>query len=299
MLSELAVTDLGVIRQLSLVLPEGMVAVTGETGAGKTLVVEAIDLLMGGRAEPSMVRHGADEAVVEGRFVVAGDEVVLRRVVPASGRSRAYIDGALATAGALSELGATLVDLHGQHDHQSLLAPAVQREALDRFGAVDLEPLTRARQQLADVDRRLAELGGDERARAREIDLLRFQVDELSAAGIDDPDEDQRLAVEEDALADALAHQEAALAALRGPRRRRGRGRRGGPGRGRPGRSGTVRRGGGTAAQHRSGPGGRGRLGPSPGRVHRRRPRPPGGGAAAPPAPPRVVARSTATAWPR
>ncbi len=185
MLSELAVTDLGVIRQLSLVLPDGMVAVTGETGAGKTLVVEAIDLLMGGRADPSMVRHGADEAVVEGRFVVAGDEVVLRRVVPASGRSRAYVDGALATAGALSELGATLVDLHGQHDHQSLLAPAVQRDALDRFGGIDLEPLNRARQQLADVDRRLAELGGDERARAREIDLLRFQVDELSAAALE------------------------------------------------------------------------------------------------------------------
>ena len=214
MLSELAVTDLGVIRQLSLVLPDAMVAVTGETGAGKTLVVEAIDLLMGGRAEPSMVRHGADEAVVEGRFVVAGDEVVVRRVVPASGRSRAYVDGALATAGALSELGATLVDLHGQHDHQSLLASAVQRDALDRFGGIDLEPLTRARQQLADVDRRLAELGGDERARAREIDLLRFQVDELSGAGLDDPDEDAGLAVEEDALADALAHQKAALAAL-------------------------------------------------------------------------------------
>ena len=214
MLSELAVTDLGVIRQLSLVLPEGMVAVTGETGAGKTLVVEAIDLLMGGRADPSMVRHGAEEAVVEGRFVVAGDEVVLRRVVPASGRSRAYVDGALATAAALSELGATLVDLHGQHDHQSLLSPAVQRDALDRFGGIDLEPLHRARQELADVDRRLAELGGDERARAREIDLLRFQVEELSAAGLGDPDEDEHLAAEEDALADALAHQEAALAAL-------------------------------------------------------------------------------------
>ncbi len=214
MLSELAVTDLGVIRQLSLVLPDAMVAVTGETGAGKTLVVEAIDLLMGGRADPSMVRHGADEAVVEGRFVVAGDEVVVRRVVPASGRSRAYVDGALATAAALVELGTTLVDLHGQHDHQSLLSPAVQRDALDRFGGVDLGTLTQARQQVADLERQLAELGGDERARAREVDLLRFQVDELAAAGLDDPDEDERLAAEEDTLADALAHQEAALAAL-------------------------------------------------------------------------------------
>ncbi len=214
MLSELAVTDLGVIRQLSLVLADGMVAVTGETGAGKTLVVEAIELLVGGRADPSMVRHGAEEAVVEGRFVVAGDEVVVRRVVPASGRSRAYIDGALATAGALAELGTTLVDLHGQHDHQSLLSPAVQRDALDRFGGVDLGPRAEARRQLAELDRQLAELGGDERARAREIDLLRFQVDELAAAGLADPDEDEHLAAEEELLADALAHQEAALVAL-------------------------------------------------------------------------------------
>jgi DNA repair protein RecN (Recombination protein N) len=212
-LSELAVTDLGVIRQLSLVLAEGMTAVTGETGAGKTLVVEAIELLVGGRADPAMVRHGADEAVVEGRFVVGTDEVVVRRVVPAEGRSRAYIDGTLATAGALAELGSTLVDLHGQHDHQSLLSPAVQRDALDRFGAIELEPLAQARRHLAELDGQLSELGGDDRARAREIDLLRFQVEELEAADLSDPDEDEGLARQEDALADALAHQEAALAA--------------------------------------------------------------------------------------
>ena len=101
MLHELAVTDLGVIGELTLVLEPGMTAVTGETGAGKTLVVEAIELLMGGRADPAMVRHGASEAVVEGRFVIDGEEVVLRRVVPREGRSRAYVDGHLATAGSL------------------------------------------------------------------------------------------------------------------------------------------------------------------------------------------------------
>jgi len=213
-LSELAVSDLGVIGQLSLVLDAGMTAVTGETGAGKTLVVEAIDLLMGGRADPAMVRHGAQEAVVEGRFVVGHSEVVIRRVIPASGRSRAYVDGSLATAAALADLGRSMVDLYGQHDHQSLLSPAVQRDALDRFGEVDLRPLIAARAELAGIDRQLAELGGDERARAREIDLLAFQVDELAAAGLSDPDEDEHLARQEDALADALAHQEAALAAL-------------------------------------------------------------------------------------
>jgi DNA repair protein RecN (Recombination protein N) len=215
MLIELRVADLGVIEELSLVLGPGMTAVTGETGAGKTLVVTAIELLVGGRGEASMVRPGAKEAVVEGRFVAADDEeVVLRRVIPAKGRSRAYVDGHLATLAELGDRGATLVDLHGQHDHQSLLSPSVQRRALDRFAGIDLEPLRAARKELAAVEGRLAALGGDERERAREIDLLRFQVDELDAARLDDPDEDAALAAEEDLLADAVAHRAAAVAAV-------------------------------------------------------------------------------------
>jgi DNA repair protein RecN (Recombination protein N) len=194
MLAELRVADLGVIEELSLVLGPGMTAVTGETGAGKTLVVTAIELLVGGRADATMVRPGAREAVVEGRFVGDDDtEVVLRRVIPAKGRSRAYVDGHLATLAELGERGAALVDLHGQHDHQSLLSPAVQRGALDRFGGIDLEPWRAARKEVAAVEERLAGLGGDERERAREIDLLRFQVDELDAAGLRDPDEDAAL----------------------------------------------------------------------------------------------------------
>ena len=105
MLIELAVSDLGVISDLSLVLGPGMTALTGETGAGKTLVVEAIELLVGGRADPVLVRPGAAEARVEGRFVVDGDEVVLARVVPRDGRSRAYVNGRLATVATLAEWG--------------------------------------------------------------------------------------------------------------------------------------------------------------------------------------------------
>ena len=218
MLIELAVRDLGVIEDLKLLLGPGMTALTGETGAGKTLVVEAIDLLVGGKADPSVVRPGAEEAWVEGRFVVPGtddeEEVVLARAVPANGRSRAYVDGRLATAATLAEWGERLVDLHGQHAHQSLLSPSVQRAALDRYAGVDLQPLHDARAAVRELDAKLAALGGDERARAREIDLLRFQVDELERAGLRDPDEDDTLRVEEDALADAVAHQEAAAAAM-------------------------------------------------------------------------------------
>ena len=122
MLVELRARDLGVIADLRILFGEGMTAITGETGAGKTLVVEALGLLLGGRADPAMVRGGREEAWVEGRFVDQdGAEVVLARVVPASGRPRAYVDGRMAPAAALAERGLALVDLHGQHAHQSLL----------------------------------------------------------------------------------------------------------------------------------------------------------------------------------
>ncbi len=213
MLVELAVRNLGVLDDLRLVLGPGLTALTGETGAGKTMVVEAIELLVGGRADPVVVRPGAGEASVEGRFVVDGDELILARVVPRSGRSRAYVDGRIATAASLAEAGGALVDLHGQHAHQSLLGAGVQRAALDRFGGVDLGPLAEARAVVAELDARLAALGGDAGARAREMDLLRFQVAELDAAQLSAPDEDDRLDTEESVLADAVAHQEAAATA--------------------------------------------------------------------------------------
>ena len=213
MLTELRVRDLGIIAEIDLVLGPGMTALTGETGAGKTMLVEAIGLLLGATPDASMVRQGASEARVEGRFVVGDDEIVLARVVPAEGRSRAYAGGRLATAATLADDGAALVEIHGQRAHQSLLAPAVQRAALDRFGAVDHGPLDEARRRVAEIDARLAALGGDARARAREIDLLRYQVAELEQADLRDPDEDDALDAEEDLLADARAHRDAAATA--------------------------------------------------------------------------------------
>jgi DNA repair protein RecN (Recombination protein N) len=214
MLHELHIESMGVIETLDLVLSPGLTAFTGETGAGKTMLVEAINLLVGGRADPSIVRPGAAEARVEGRFVVGDDEYIVSRVIPTDGRSRAYVNGRLATATTLAELGALTVDLHGQHAHQSLLSTAAQRGALDRFCATDLEPLRAARARLTEIDASLAALGGDHRSRAREVDLLRFQVGELAAAEITGADEDERLAAEEDVLADASAHREAGEAAL-------------------------------------------------------------------------------------
>ncbi len=218
MLTELHIENLGVIERTSLVLGPGVTALTGETGAGKTMLVDAIELLVGGRADPGAVRHGAAEARIDGRLLIrtdhGDDEVVLSRVVPSDGRSRAYVNGRPATVSSLADITAGVIDLHGQHSHQSLLSVGAQRAALDRFGGVDLGPLREARARLTELDAGLATLGGDERARAREIDLLRFQVHELDSASIVDADEDDRLAREEATLSDAVAHRRAAEEAL-------------------------------------------------------------------------------------
>ena len=237
MLSELRVSQLGVIEDLTLVLGPGMTALTGETGAGKTLVVEAIELLLGGRADGVLVRPGAAEALVEGRFVLptgleppgasnedapfegtsdtdaaGATEVVLSRAVPADGRSRAYLDGRMASVGALAELGERLVDLHGQHAHQSLLSGAAQRDALDSYAGADRRPREAARAVLREIDEALARAGRDGAGRSGEMELLRYQLAELSATQIEGPGEDTELEVEEERLGKAAAHRAAAEA---------------------------------------------------------------------------------------
>src|SRR6478609_1190943 len=169
MLSELRVENLGIIAELQVTLGAGLTVITGETGAGKTLIVDAVELLGGGRADPQLVREGAAEARVEGRFEDGDDEIVLARVIPAVGRSRGYINGRLATASELAESGRRLVDLHGQHAHQSLLAPVEQRALLDRFvgekAAAALATLRAAREEARRITDELGALGGDGRAR--------------------------------------------------------------------------------------------------------------------------------------
>ena len=215
-LVELHVRDLGVIDDVTVALDPGMTALTGETGAGKTLLIGALSLLLGGRADPSVVRAGADEAYVEGRFVDddGGDEVVLARSVARAGRSKAWIDGRAAPVGALTEAATGLLELHGQHQHRTLVVPEAQRRALDAFGAIDTGPLESARSRLAALLREADGLGGDADQRAREAEVLKFQVDEIDAAGLNDPNEDAALEAEEDRLAEASAHREAAAVAL-------------------------------------------------------------------------------------
>ncbi len=218
MLTDLRVRDLGVIEDLTLAFGPGMTALTGETGAGKTLLVEALQLVLGGRANPGMVRAGATEALVEARFVVGeGDderEVILARAVPAQGRSRAWVDGRMAPVGALGAAAAELVEIHGQHEHRALVTPAAQRNVLDAFAGTDLGPLHALRAQGRALDDALGALGGDAQQRAREADVLRYQVAEIGAARLEDPEEDAALRLEEDRLADVGAYRDAALGAL-------------------------------------------------------------------------------------
>ena len=212
MLTEISIENLGVIESVQLSLNNGFTAFTGETGAGKTMLVEAINLVVGRRADAIVVRSGAEEARVDARFVVTGDgepeEVILTRVVSREGRSRAYVNGRMATVAALAEWGERLVDIHGQHAHQRLLSPQAQRDALDGFAGVDLSELKAARQHLVEIDAHLAALGGDEKTRAREIDLLEFQCDEIESAALSDPFEDDVLSREEDALANVVRRRE-------------------------------------------------------------------------------------------
>jgi DNA repair protein RecN (Recombination protein N) len=224
MLSEVRVENLGIVEEVLVPFGRGMTAITGETGAGKTLLVDALVLVLGGRADPALVREGATEARIEARFELEDDESVLTRVVPRDGRSRGYADGRLATAGELAERGRALADLHGQHAHQSLIHAPEQRALLDAYAGAPaqqaLERLRAARVEVRRIDDELGKLGGDERARARETDLLRYQLTEIDAAAIDDPEEEGHLDAEEQLLADADAHRDALAAAqqeLTGP----------------------------------------------------------------------------------
>ena len=232
MLAELAVSNLGIIKDMTLQFDNHMTALTGETGAGKTLITEAVSLLLGGRADPVLVGPWAEEAEVEGRFVLASDmtasdmtdmtlakveedtyelanEIIIRRVIARKGRSRAYINTKLAATKSLAEVAGHLVDLHGQHLHQSLLRPVAQRAALDSFGKIDITPLREVRSHIKELKSKLNTLGGDEQARQRTLDMLHHQLDEISAARLSDPNEDEQLQTDEKLLSEAAESQSA------------------------------------------------------------------------------------------
>lgn len=203
MLSVLAVRNLGVIEAVEVELPRGLVALTGETGAGKTLVVTAIGLLLGDRARGELVGPGGDRASVRAIVEVDGSEVLLEREVSREGRARARIDGELASVGEVSRLAARAVQMVGQHESVFLTQPDAQRRLLDQAGGVDPRPFDLARERLSDLEAARARAAHARAAAERDRELLAYELAELEAASLEDPGEDERLTRLIERLADA------------------------------------------------------------------------------------------------
>jgi DNA repair protein RecN (Recombination protein N) len=221
-LHELRIENLLLIERAELRLGEGLNVITGETGAGKTILAHSLDLLMGGKARPQIVRPGAGEAYVEGAFAVPDglfddselaelaarlpdgvDEIVLGRRVGTSGRTSAFVQGRSASAADLRALGARLLAFYGQHEHRKLTLASAQLEVLDGFaGAEHLErrrAYAAAHAEVRAIERGLAEVRDREGARERDLDLLRFELEEIEAAN-PDPGEEAELAAERERL---------------------------------------------------------------------------------------------------
>jgi DNA repair protein RecN (Recombination protein N) len=213
MLTTLRIKNLALVADLTLELQPGYNVVTGETGAGKSILIGALNLVLGERADRTLIRGGCDSCSVEAVFEVAklraplktvleenglepceNNQLVLKRSFTTHGTNRQFVNGSPTTLALLSSIGEWLVDIHGPHDHQSLLQPAKQLTILDAYGGLEGE-----RARFGELVRRRAELetakGGlivDERTYAQQLDLLRFQVQEIAAAQLQ-PDEDQQI----------------------------------------------------------------------------------------------------------
>lgn len=221
MLRHLRVTNFAILSDVSLEFEPGFNALTGETGAGKSLIVEAVNLLRGGRASANIPRAGAKEAVVEAIFELtelvedsvkalladaglpeSDGDLLVRRVIHRGGRSRTYINGALTTASRLADIGALLVDLSGQHQHQGLVDAKRHRSILDAFAnnEVELGRMAQAHRELAGHVTVLRALEAEEGSRGDRLDYLRFQLEELDGAQLE-AGEDKTLETERQRLA--------------------------------------------------------------------------------------------------
>src|SRR5262252_5821619 len=186
MLRFLRITHLAVIDTAEVEFGPGLNVLTGETGAGKSILVEAVGLLLGGRASADMVRTGEEVATIEAIFETNGEELLVRREITAQGRSRAFVNGALATAGGLRDLSSRLVELHGQHEHQTLLDPSSHLDVVDSVGALQklTMPVAEAFASWENARTELARLQKAAVDRQNRQDMLTFQVAELDRAAL-------------------------------------------------------------------------------------------------------------------
>jgi DNA repair protein RecN (Recombination protein N) len=204
MLRFLRINRLAVIDTVEVEFDPGLNVLTGETGAGKSILVEAVGLLLGGRASGDLVRTGEEAAAIEAIFESGGEELLVRREITAQGRSRAFINGALATAGALKDLSSRLIELHGQHEHQTLLDPSTHLAVIDTFGELErfTAPVAAAYDALREAGDELARVRAAARHRGERQDLIAFQLGEIDRAD-PKPGEDEELAALRQVLASA------------------------------------------------------------------------------------------------
>ncbi len=206
MLKELRIRNLAIIDDLTVRFAKGLNVLTGETGAGKSIIVDALSLALGDRAQSDLIKSGEKEATVQAYFEIDDDKslpdigidtsegILLRRVISAGGKSRAFINDSIVTQQTLSEVGKALVDIHSQHEHQSLLATEKQRDLVDYYGK--LQPL-RERVESLFCEVRTLRMERDMlrervRERAHRLDLLRFQINEIDAASLEPGEKEKR-----------------------------------------------------------------------------------------------------------
>ncbi|KIQ95658.1 Recombination protein N [Anoxybacillus thermarum] len=214
MLAELSIKNFAIIESLSLSFEKGLTVLTGETGAGKSIIIDAIHLLIGGRGSAEFVRYGETKAEIEGLFLLEQDDhpcyskcaelgidisdgmIVLRRELTVNGKSVCRVNGKLVTIATLREIGSTLVDIHGQHEHQELLDESKHLHLLDEYGGEHirdaLEEYGALYATYERVKRQLQKLNENEQQMAHRLDLLTFQLDEIQKAELQ-IDEDERL----------------------------------------------------------------------------------------------------------
>ncbi|PLR86010.1 DNA repair protein RecN [Bacillus canaveralius] len=221
MLNELSIKNFAIIEAISIPFQKGLTVLTGETGAGKSIIIDAVHLLVGGRGSAEFVRHGEEKAEIEGLFLLDDEKhpcyekakafgleieegmVILRRDIAKNGKSVCRINGKLVTISTLREIGSTLIDIHGQHEHQELMDETMHISLLDQFGADEiaaaLEDYRQVYRAYDTTQRKLKNLSENEQQMAHRLDLLQFQFEEIQAANLQ-VNEDEELFEEKQKL---------------------------------------------------------------------------------------------------
>ena len=214
MLTELSIKDFAIIDEISVTFNDGLTVLTGETGAGKSIIIDAVQLLAGGRGSVEFVRHGTKKAEIEGLFIInpknhpiynvskqfgidiEDEQIVLHRTITAGGKSICRVNGKLVTLAILREFGSTLIDIHSQHETQSLMHPENHIDLLDLYNRDEImkakEDYTYLYNELVNLENRYRKLSNNEQEMAHRLDLLEFQLQELEEASLN-PNEDEIL----------------------------------------------------------------------------------------------------------